>query len=66
MKGVKYENNIKRETVSIINLMASFWFPWQRPCLRRRQLEEEEEEERARKRGCAEKKVTAKTEPSGG
>ena len=46
--------------------MASFWLLWQRHCLRGRQLEEEEEEERTKKRGCAEKKVTAKTEPSGG
>ena len=66
MKRAKYENNIKRETVSIINLVASFWLLWQQLCLRGRRLEEEEEEERTWKRGCAEKKVTAKTEPSGG
>ena len=47
----------KEEQFSFCNLFGGVTrFPWQRPCLRERQLEEEEEEERAKKRGCAERR----------
>ena len=36
-------------------LEASLWFPWQRPCLRERQLEEEEEEAQSEETGLRRK-----------